>query len=47
MHIAPWLDVACSRAAVVVCLVRLQKDILSSDFDTASQSKQARRRAST
>ena len=43
MHIAARFDVARSRAGVVVCLVRLQKDILSSDFDTASQSKQARR----
>ena len=35
MDVAPWFDVTATRATVVVSLVCLQKDIFSSDFDTA------------
>ena len=37
MHVAVRFDVTTTCAAVIVRLVRLQKDIFSSDFDTAGQ----------
>jgi hypothetical protein len=46
MDVAAGFDVTRTSTAVVVSLVRLQKDIFSSDFNTPGQSKQTRRAVS-